>query len=312
MVSLLDYDYDKAECVLFKPTDVKIGKSVDENLTSCGFYVRSNNPRQYTTFCRHTDGTQIVIDSEEEDLPDPFKFLKTIPFNEGLLDLSKYPQQTHHPRSWQYLKTKPVNMDNFVERKRCHTCKNKNVALVCCSRCKAVQYCGKECQKKDWKEHKKACSNLKDQRKTSKAYMKAICPCKNKCEKCLANKLPPRTEPSIESSNVSSTPPTTDWPQLDVRDPEIINEFTKKIGMLLSSGLDRILNFMDNGTTYYSQFNRDNMTQFIVYHDKFTSEKHQKFVWMTEREELMIQPCPVCNHPGNSTTCFPTIIPNLD
>ena len=40
----------------------------------------------------------------------------------------------------------------------------KKVCFVClqpsklkCSRCDAIQYCGKECQKKDWKVHKLNC-----------------------------------------------------------------------------------------------------------------------------------------------------------
>jgi sulfatase maturation enzyme AslB (radical SAM superfamily) len=30
-----------------------------------------------------------------------------------------------------------------------------------CSRCDAIQYCGKECQKKDWKVHKHNCQDNK-------------------------------------------------------------------------------------------------------------------------------------------------------
>ena len=42
----------------------------------------------------------------------------------------------------------------------------KKVCFVClqpsrlkCSRCDAIQYCGKECQKKDWKVHKHNCQD---------------------------------------------------------------------------------------------------------------------------------------------------------
>jgi hypothetical protein len=37
--------------------------------------------------------------------------------------------------------------------------------LLICSRCLVVRYCSKECQRKDWKEHKKQCENLSIWRK---------------------------------------------------------------------------------------------------------------------------------------------------
>jgi hypothetical protein len=41
----------------------------------------------------------------------------------------------------------------------CFTCKAKTV-LKCCSKCEAVHYCSKSCQKEDWKEHKQICQFL--------------------------------------------------------------------------------------------------------------------------------------------------------
>jgi hypothetical protein len=39
---------------------------------------------------------------------------------------------------------------------RCRVCKEPSTLV--CSRCKAVRYCGAECQKKDWKlSHKQKC-----------------------------------------------------------------------------------------------------------------------------------------------------------
>jgi positive regulator of sigma E activity len=29
-----------------------------------------------------------------------------------------------------------------------------------CSKCKAIKYCGKECQNEDWKEHKQTCFQI--------------------------------------------------------------------------------------------------------------------------------------------------------
>jgi hypothetical protein len=33
-----------------------------------------------------------------------------------------------------------------------------------CSKCKTVGYCGRDCQKQDWKNHKKVCAQLANQR----------------------------------------------------------------------------------------------------------------------------------------------------
>ena len=44
--------------------------------------------------------------------------------------------------------------------KTCKSCENKNKKqLKRCSKCEVVYYCNKECQRKDWKEHKIECVN---------------------------------------------------------------------------------------------------------------------------------------------------------
>ena len=40
----------------------------------------------------------------------------------------------------------------------CRCCSKPGSSLLACSRCKLAYYCGRECQTKDWKEHKKSCS----------------------------------------------------------------------------------------------------------------------------------------------------------
>ena len=39
---------------------------------------------------------------------------------------------------------------------RCFHCDSEG-ARMCCSQCHLAWYCGKPCQKKHWKQHKKAC-----------------------------------------------------------------------------------------------------------------------------------------------------------
>eukprot|EP00026_Physarum_polycephalum_P003297 Phypoly_transcript_03307.p1 GENE.Phypoly_transcript_03307~~Phypoly_transcript_03307.p1 ORF type:complete len:548 (-),score=82.99 Phypoly_transcript_03307:692-2335(-) len=41
----------------------------------------------------------------------------------------------------------------------CAKCDNQGTNMMVCSRCRCVKYCGKECQKADWKEHKKECKD---------------------------------------------------------------------------------------------------------------------------------------------------------
>ena len=42
--------------------------------------------------------------------------------------------------------------------KECGEDSCKKTGGMNCSRCKMVSYCSKECQKKDWKRHKKSCN----------------------------------------------------------------------------------------------------------------------------------------------------------
>ncbi|KAJ7695068.1 hypothetical protein B0H17DRAFT_1056261 [Mycena rosella] len=51
-------------------------------------------------------------------------------------------------------------MATFKSQKRCAACQKPELAnsnLLKCSRCKEVEYCGKDCQRGHWKEHKKIC-----------------------------------------------------------------------------------------------------------------------------------------------------------
>ena len=48
-------------------------------------------------------------------------------------------------------------------QKDCH-----NDGDLRCSRCKKVNYCSKECQRSDWKQHKKQCKKPEKERSSSK------------------------------------------------------------------------------------------------------------------------------------------------
>ena len=43
-------------------------------------------------------------------------------------------------------------------KSKCHVCGVASSNLLRCGRCKAVWYCSEECQKKDWRKHKKMCT----------------------------------------------------------------------------------------------------------------------------------------------------------
>eukprot|EP00187_Rhodella_violacea_P010679 CAMPEP_0174893878 /NCGR_PEP_ID=MMETSP0167-20121228/8611_1 /TAXON_ID=38298 /ORGANISM="Rhodella maculata, Strain CCMP736" /LENGTH=170 /DNA_ID=CAMNT_0016132793 /DNA_START=360 /DNA_END=875 /DNA_ORIENTATION=+ len=46
------------------------------------------------------------------------------------------------------------------EGEACSSCGRRGIVLSVCSRCKAAKYCGKDCQKQAWKEHKRLCTEL--------------------------------------------------------------------------------------------------------------------------------------------------------
>jgi len=53
------------------------------------------------------------------------------------------------------------------QQKRCGKCRKQNVKNKC-SKCKHQYYCGEECQKGDWKRHKKECITAPKKKKKKK------------------------------------------------------------------------------------------------------------------------------------------------
>ena len=56
----------------------------------------------------------------------------------------------------------------------CHTCFKHDVPTLKCGACGAIDYCSKDCQERDWREHKVKCAALKkmenDKKKNSGGY----------------------------------------------------------------------------------------------------------------------------------------------
>ena len=60
------------------------------------------------------------------------------------------------------------DIDTNCEMTQCNgpNCGFKSEKLQNCSRCSGARYCGKDCQRKDWKRHKPMCQKLSEQHKT--------------------------------------------------------------------------------------------------------------------------------------------------
>lgn len=52
---------------------------------------------------------------------------------------------------------RPHKATKAIAVRKCHQCGAQKEGLMVCARCEAAWYCGKECQKAAWKEHKKKC-----------------------------------------------------------------------------------------------------------------------------------------------------------
>eukprot|EP00735_Rhodelphis_limneticus_P015170 TRINITY_DN9345_c0_g1::TRINITY_DN9345_c0_g1_i1::g.28362::m.28362 TRINITY_DN9345_c0_g1::TRINITY_DN9345_c0_g1_i1::g.28362 ORF type:complete len:404 (+),score=87.14,sp/P97443/SMYD1_MOUSE/43.21/5e-08,zf-MYND/PF01753.13/9.4e-12,zf-Mss51/PF13824.1/6.3e+03,zf-Mss51/PF13824.1/2.6 TRINITY_DN9345_c0_g1_i1:93-1214(+) len=66
-----------------------------------------------------------------------------------------------------YLPTLPEDIQAAYKRtltpvRRCGACGKPGEDLKRCTGCKLISYCGGECQKKDWTQHRKECPKLKD------------------------------------------------------------------------------------------------------------------------------------------------------
>lgn len=51
--------------------------------------------------------------------------------------------------------------DTIMVGKKCGNCNHVDDGLMLCSRCQCLYYCNEDCQKADWKRHKKYCEKFK-------------------------------------------------------------------------------------------------------------------------------------------------------
>ena len=64
------------------------------------------------------------------------------------------------PRYGRSLQKEQFSTMKAIEPKSrvCERCKGKEHKMMVCGRCRKAHYCSRECQKKDWKQHKQSCS----------------------------------------------------------------------------------------------------------------------------------------------------------
>lgn len=113
----------------------------------------------------------------------PLSFLQTLSYQPVLDDIAKYdPEKSyillvscasedgsllfkHKIINGQTLTPIPPPQfrQQLVHLPICSKCKQPKNDLKRCSVCSSVLYCSKECQREDWKEHKKVCPQLQQQ-----------------------------------------------------------------------------------------------------------------------------------------------------
>ena len=76
--------------------------------------------------------------------------------NSDLLDSSKS-SAAHLPSTATHEPKKSATINVVDERNNCNYCKKRSDELRKCTRCRKTNYCSKECQTNDWKEHKIVC-----------------------------------------------------------------------------------------------------------------------------------------------------------
>jgi hypothetical protein len=68
-------------------------------------------------------------------------------------------EQPEEFRAWVKSHADERQANNMVMSmmRSCNVCRNYGLTLFKCGGCRSVYYCSRECQHKDWKEHKKSC-----------------------------------------------------------------------------------------------------------------------------------------------------------
>lgn len=98
------------------------------------------------TFLRRTGFPPLAPDvSAKELMQEVMEYARSLPRSE----VEKY----------RIFNGRPTNLEKAL--RICFCCKKGVYTAKCCSRCKKIYYCGKDCQTKDWPSHKKMCVKRK-------------------------------------------------------------------------------------------------------------------------------------------------------
>lgn len=84
---------------------------------------------------------------------------KSISFKPLYFDMNYHKLLLHWLLNGPLVQKKDVHSDKFIENiDKCNFCYSRLKPLMQCSNCKKVKYCGRNCQKADWKKHKNVCN----------------------------------------------------------------------------------------------------------------------------------------------------------
>ena len=98
-------------------------------------------------------GRRFVLHDELEYCTHPSQRHRTLTLVLGLADRFSMPS----PPAGMNVRTRIIN--GVVIERVCALCSKKECKLSHCSKCRAVYYCSKECQKADWGRHKAECDS---------------------------------------------------------------------------------------------------------------------------------------------------------
>ena len=174
------------ETNLFIPIDLPVAEEfvktndtakLDEYLKMCGVFVDNDGGKSHILLeVRYTRGNDVIC--QEMTINHPGGSYKTPEFRklvsklrpdlseEDVTDLKAFMDSNAKTINERYKqlpakKRREIEYENHKVLQKyvrvCKYCKDFAVGLKKCGKCRAVHYCGRECQKNDWKNHKPNC-----------------------------------------------------------------------------------------------------------------------------------------------------------